>query len=136
MAINYTKVGWDTSKYVNPTNMNKMDDGIKAACDGVDELKDSLDDYEYSFTTSTAGIAGVAEQLANVYANLPTYKTLMGIVVAGTAVYHFVGIKASANYATFIVQSSYAANANWHLTFRAGTTWYYAPFTMGAETSI
>lgn len=38
MAINYTEVGWDTSKYVNPTNMNQMDDGIKAACDGVDEL--------------------------------------------------------------------------------------------------
>ncbi len=36
MAINYTKVGWDTSKYINPTNMNQMDDGIKAACDGVD----------------------------------------------------------------------------------------------------
>lgn len=38
MAINYTKIGWDTSKYVNPTNMNQMDDGIKAACDGVDGI--------------------------------------------------------------------------------------------------
>lgn len=38
MAINYTKVGWDTTKYINPTNMNKMDDGIKAAADGVDRL--------------------------------------------------------------------------------------------------
>lgn len=38
MAIDYTKVGWDTTKYVNPTNMNQMDDGIKAACDGVDTL--------------------------------------------------------------------------------------------------
>lgn len=38
MAINYSKVGWDTTKYVNPTNMNKMDDGIKAACDGVDGI--------------------------------------------------------------------------------------------------
>lgn len=38
MAINYTKIGWDTTKYVNPTNMNQMDDGIKAACDGVDSL--------------------------------------------------------------------------------------------------
>lgn len=36
MAIDYTKVGWDTTKYVNPTNMNQMDNGIKAACDGVD----------------------------------------------------------------------------------------------------
>lgn len=38
MAINYTKIGWDTSKYVNPTNMNQMDNGIKAACDGVDDI--------------------------------------------------------------------------------------------------
>lgn len=38
MAINYSKVGWDTTKYVNPTNMNHMDDGIKAAADGVDAL--------------------------------------------------------------------------------------------------
>ena len=38
MAINYTKIGWDTTKYVNPTNMNNMDNGIKAACDGVDDI--------------------------------------------------------------------------------------------------
>ena len=36
MAINYQKVGWDTTKYFNPTNMNHMDDGIKAACDKSD----------------------------------------------------------------------------------------------------
>lgn len=36
MAINYEKVGWDTTKYFNPTNMNHMDDGIKAACDKAD----------------------------------------------------------------------------------------------------
>lgn len=39
MAINYTPVGWDTNKYLNPTNMKHMDeDGIKAACDGVDAI--------------------------------------------------------------------------------------------------
>lgn len=37
MAIEYERVNWDTTKYVNPTNMNQMDAGIKAACDGVDE---------------------------------------------------------------------------------------------------
>lgn len=42
MAINYQKVGWDSSSYVNPTNMNQMDDGIKAACDGVDQLNSNL----------------------------------------------------------------------------------------------
>ena len=37
MAINYEPVGWDTTKHFNPTNMNHMDGGIKAACDKVDE---------------------------------------------------------------------------------------------------
>ena len=34
--INYQQVGWDTTKYFNPTNMNQMDNGIKAACDKSD----------------------------------------------------------------------------------------------------
>lgn len=36
MALNYSKVGWDTTKYLNPTNMNQMDNGIKAVSDAVD----------------------------------------------------------------------------------------------------
>ena len=44
MAINYQKVGWDTTKYFNPTNMNHMDDGIKAACDNADSNKESIAD--------------------------------------------------------------------------------------------
>lgn len=39
MAIEYDKIMWDTTKYVNPTNMNHMDDGIKAACDAVDNME-------------------------------------------------------------------------------------------------
>ena len=42
MAINYEPVGWDTTKYFNPTNMNHMDDGIKAACDNADSNKESI----------------------------------------------------------------------------------------------
>ena len=42
MAINYTPVGWNSSSYYGPTNMNHMDDGIKAACDGVDALETEL----------------------------------------------------------------------------------------------
>ena len=62
MAINYTEVGWDTSKYVNPTNMNKMDDGIKAACDGVDALNNS------QITTSNGYVVGTS----NVSVTIPT----------------------------------------------------------------
>lgn len=42
MAIEYERVNWDTTKYVNPTNMNQMDAGIKAACDGVDENSSAI----------------------------------------------------------------------------------------------
>lgn len=44
MAINYEKVGWDTTKYFNPTNMNHMDDGIKAACDKADANEAAIAD--------------------------------------------------------------------------------------------
>ena len=43
MSIDYEKIGWDTSKYINPTDMNHMDDGIKAACDGVDKNTQSIE---------------------------------------------------------------------------------------------
>lgn len=44
MAINYSKIDWDTTKYVNPTNMNQMDNGIKNACDGVDDIVEIIGD--------------------------------------------------------------------------------------------
>ena len=43
MPINYKPVVWDTTKYVNPTNMNQMDNGIKAACDAADELEQEVE---------------------------------------------------------------------------------------------
>ena len=44
MAINYEQVGWDTTKYFNPSNMNHMDDGIKAACDKADANEAAIAD--------------------------------------------------------------------------------------------
>lgn len=41
--INYIKTVWNTLTVFNPTNMNHIEDGIKSACDGVDELQ--LDTY-------------------------------------------------------------------------------------------
>lgn len=43
MAIDYKPVGWSTADYINPSNMNQMDNGIKAACDGVDALNIEMD---------------------------------------------------------------------------------------------
>lgn len=44
MAINYQRVNWDTTMYVNPENMNQMDEGIENACNGVDNLNASVDE--------------------------------------------------------------------------------------------
>lgn len=63
MAINYTKIGWDTSKYVNPTNMNQMDNGIKAACDGVDEISANYIKSE-STAQQVISATGTGEPLA------------------------------------------------------------------------
>lgn len=70
MAINYEQVGWDSNKYVNPTNMNKMDNGIKAACDKVDAhdqqietINSNLEDINYkklSFDEFSNGTASVS----------------------------------------------------------------------------
>ena len=50
MSIDYEKIGWDTSKYINPTDMNHMDDGIKAACDGVDKNTQSIEALNSNLT--------------------------------------------------------------------------------------
>jgi len=79
MAINYTEVGWDTSKYVNPTNMNKMDDGIKAACDGVDALNAS------QITISNGYVVGSS----NVSVTIPTLTptTISSITVPSSGLW-------------------------------------------------
>ena len=62
--INYQQVGWDTTKYFNPTNMNQMDNGIKAACDKADANEAAIADVnsnlsnkiiyqEYDVTTAS-----------------------------------------------------------------------------------
>lgn len=50
MAIDYERVNWDTTKFVNPSNMNQMDLGIKNACDGVDALEVSTGEIEEEIT--------------------------------------------------------------------------------------
>ena len=49
MAINYEQVGWDTNKYVNPTRMNHMDNGIKAACDKADAHDQQIETINSNF---------------------------------------------------------------------------------------
>lgn len=73
MSINYEKVGWNPSLYFGPTNMNHMDDGIKAACDGVDELGDKVGSADISKIgdgTVTGAVAQNAKDIAAVNSNL------------------------------------------------------------------
>ena len=51
MAINYEKVGWDTTKYINPSNMNHMDEGIKAACDKADANEKAIEETNSNLNT-------------------------------------------------------------------------------------
>lgn len=51
--INYQKVGWNTTSYFGPTNMNHMDDGIKAACDGVDAANENLGNLDNELALSS-----------------------------------------------------------------------------------
>ena len=55
MAINYEPVGWDTTKHFNPTNMNHMDGGIKAACDKVDEHDSEIAEINSNFSELGTG---------------------------------------------------------------------------------
>lgn len=44
MAINYEPFKWDPTKKFNPSNMNHMDNGIKAACDKADANEKVIDE--------------------------------------------------------------------------------------------
>lgn len=73
MSINYTEVGWNSGSYLGPTNFNHMDDGIKEACDGVDNITDVLTPSSEGVTISgtvtadgfTGNLSGTATTATN-----------------------------------------------------------------------
>lgn len=70
MAINYNKVGWDTTKYFNPSNMNHMDDGIKAACDKADANESAISSVSDRVTNNEKAIAQANSNLSLSYINV------------------------------------------------------------------
>lgn len=86
MAINYEPVGWDTSKFVNPTNMNQMDNGIKEACDGVDKLVNSILDTiaEVEANTEEKKIAGALALKAYMKHVIENFLPLTGGTLSGS----------------------------------------------------
>ena len=77
MAINYQKVGWDTTKYFNPTNMNHMDDGIKAACDKADENEASIADVNSKLGNTDISAIGDGTVTGGLNALNSNLKTLL-----------------------------------------------------------
>lgn len=49
----YERINWDTTMYVNPENMNKMDKGIKDACDGVNENSTAISEVNSNLSYKT-----------------------------------------------------------------------------------
>ncbi len=91
MSIDYEKIGWDTSKYINPTDMNHMDDGIKAACDGVDKNTQSIEALNSNLTQvseSLSVIGGTSNTIATLKisakANQEIEYTLLDNIPNGT----------------------------------------------------
>lgn len=58
MAINYTKTTWnnDTAPALNATNLNNMETGIEAACNGVDQINLDLDEITDTVTQQAQSI--------------------------------------------------------------------------------
>lgn len=81
MAINYEPVGWDTTKHFNPTNMNHMDGGIKAACDNVDKHDSEIAEINSNLNTcfknsrikyGNQGIVGFSTTMKSITINFDT----------------------------------------------------------------
>lgn len=101
MAINYNKVGWDTTKYFNPSNMNHMDDGIKAACDKADTNESAISSVSDRVTNNEKAI-----EQAN--SNLVKTATITGTTNTGGGI--FTGLSAN----EYIILGAVCENDNDH----------------------
>lgn len=84
--INYQQVGWDTTKYFNPTNMNHMDDGIKAACDKSDANETAIADVNNKLGNTDISAIGDGTLTGGLDALNSNLKTSDNIILkCGTA---------------------------------------------------
>lgn len=67
MAIDYTKTTWanGTAPALNATNLNNMEDGIEAACNGVDQLAEDVDSVEQTVQQQTQDIEDLGTNFNN-----------------------------------------------------------------------
>lgn len=85
MAINYSRVNWDTTKYVNPSNMNQMDEGIKDACDGVDNLNIEVDEKIGDMSTLPDPASDLCTNISALNSNLSTINWNLANTCKGLA---------------------------------------------------
>ena len=95
MAINYTKIGWDTSTYVKPSNMNQMDDGIKAACDGVDALNTAIAGYVKLSNAGRQTIVNTSSDLITAFKSNSTSKGLISFLGSDNTTFGHIGVNSS-----------------------------------------
>lgn len=115
MAIDYERVNWDTTKFVNPSNMNQMDLGIKNACDGVDALEVSTGEIE--------------EEITAINTNLTSYNVidLRDALTSGYAnVYQINNAKITHNKYMGLIEFQFKANAD----ISSGDAQISLPFTI------
>lgn len=69
MAINYSKTTFvnGSSPPLNATNLNKMEQGIKDACDGVDSLDTTV-------TTMSGTVAQHTQDISDLGTNFNSFK--------------------------------------------------------------
>ena len=115
MAINYQKVGWDTSKFVNPTNMNQMDAGIKAACDAADQINTNLNNL---IKTNTATVTTDAS--GNAMLPLSREKILVSVDCTSHNGVRCMTMTANNNWYVFPLANSptFSPYANQSMTFK------------------
>ncbi|MCQ2770885.1 MAG: hypothetical protein MJ236_03700 [Clostridia bacterium] len=67
MSVDYTRVSWTTSKYINPTNMNQMDKGIKDCADEINriETRQLVGTYDSERTTWQEALIAMQNDLAD-----------------------------------------------------------------------
>lgn len=97
MAIGYTKVGWNTNKVVNPTNMNQMDNGIKSACDAVDLVNNRI-----KLNRATTDLVGWQEVLLQMHGELANYQNIC------CNVFYKASSTATSNSVMYVVGSRYS----------------------------
>lgn len=89
MSINYSRINWDTTKFINPTNMNQMDKGIEDAVDEINRVTkgQTIADNTDMNTITTAGVYQASTATTLTLRNIPVSNAFIcEVFVSGTRI--------------------------------------------------